>query len=251
MMVSRPPICHSIKSRQNWTRWVRQIEIFESNIRFNLVSNSLTWVSKMITDNWQHMFFTSQQRNLIFFHTHEIIHVMFIAILHMLLCYELLESVPMCTISLSNAFEAMSLLLNDHRPAFITKQFSRFFDQYNAQSVLKQLNEQDYYKLHQKLLHQPTQREKRLQAIPTDDVAQMPESMMRKKHGIRTFCMLLIISKADLVPHSGLSFELGGEHTFVDKDPKLPMWKWNFPPRVIEHWNNVLYTRRLQKNCWR
>ena len=75
----------------------------------------------------------------------------------------------------------MSLLLNDYPPAFITKHVSRFFDQYNAQSVLKQLNEQDYSKLHQKLLHQPTRREKQLQAIPTADVAQMPESLMRKK----------------------------------------------------------------------
>ena len=75
----------------------------------------------------------------------------------------------------------MSLLSNDDSPTFITKHVSRFFDQYNAQSVLKQLNEQDYYKLHQKLLHQPTRREKQLQAIPTDDVAQMPEPLMRKK----------------------------------------------------------------------
>ena len=75
----------------------------------------------------------------------------------------------------------MSLLLNDYPSAFITKHVSRFVDQYNAQSVLKQLNEQHYYKLHQKLFHQPTRREKQLQAIPTADVAQMPESLMRKK----------------------------------------------------------------------
>ncbi|CAF1369975.1 unnamed protein product [Didymodactylos carnosus] len=75
----------------------------------------------------------------------------------------------------------ISLLLNDYPPAFITKHVSRFFDQYNAQSVLKQLNEQDYSQLHHKLLHQPTRREKQLQAIPTDGVAQMLESLMRKK----------------------------------------------------------------------
>ena len=75
----------------------------------------------------------------------------------------------------------MSLLLNDYPSAFITKHVSRFVDQYNAQSVLKQLNEQHYYKLHQKLFHQPTRREKQLQAIPTADVAQIPESLMRKK----------------------------------------------------------------------
>ena len=73
----------------------------------------------------------------------------------------------------------MPLLLNDYPPAFITKHVSRFFDQYNAQSVLKQLNEQDYYKLHEKLLHQPTRREKQLQAT-TSDIPQIPESIMRK-----------------------------------------------------------------------
>ena len=117
----------------------------------------------------------------------------------------------------------MSLLLNDYPPAFIIKHVSRFFDQYNAQSVLKQLKEQDYYKLHQKLLHQPTRREKQLQATPADDVAQMPESLMRKKHGIRTSCMLRISSKVDLVLPLGPCFEPGGKNTFVGKGPKLPM----------------------------
>ena len=74
----------------------------------------------------------------------------------------------------------MSLLLNDYPPAFITKHIGQFFEEYNPQSVFKQLNEQDYSKLHQKLLHQPTRREKQLQAIPADDVAQIPESLMRK-----------------------------------------------------------------------
>jgi hypothetical protein len=111
----------------------------------------------------------------------------------------------------------MSLLLNDYPPAFITKHVSRFFDQYNAQSVLKQLNEQAYDKLHQKLLHQPTRHEKQLQATTTD-IPQMPQSLMRKKLGIRTSCMLRISSKADLVLPSDPSFELGGKNTFVDKD---------------------------------
>ena len=75
----------------------------------------------------------------------------------------------------------MSLLLNDYPPAFITKHITRFFDQYNAQLVLKQLNEQDYYNLHQKLLHQPTRREKQLQATTTTDIPQIPDSLMRKK----------------------------------------------------------------------
>ena len=69
----------------------------------------------------------------------------------------------------------MPLLLNDYPPAFITKHTSRFFDQYNAQSVLKQLNEQDYYNLHQKLLHQSTRREKQLQTTTTTNILQIPE----------------------------------------------------------------------------
>ena len=75
----------------------------------------------------------------------------------------------------------MSLLLNDYPPAFISKHVSRFFEQYNAQSVLKQLNEQDYDKLHQKLLHQPTHCEKQLQTTTTTDIPQIPQSLMSKK----------------------------------------------------------------------
>ena len=74
----------------------------------------------------------------------------------------------------------MSLLLNDYPPAFITKHVTRFFHQYNAQSVLAQLDEQRYHHSHEKLLHQPTRREKQLQTTPTD-IAQIPESLMRKK----------------------------------------------------------------------
>ena len=117
----------------------------------------------------------------------------------------------------------MSLLLNDYPPALVTKHISRFFDHDNAQSVLKQLNEQDYFKLHQKLLDQPARRAKQLQATPVDDVAQMPESLMRKRHGIRISCMLRISSKVDFVLPLGPPFELGGKYTFAGKDPKLPM----------------------------
>ena len=74
----------------------------------------------------------------------------------------------------------MSLLLNDYPPAFITEPISRFSDRYNARSALKPLSEQYYYKLHQKLLHQPTRREKQLQVVSTD-IAQIPDSLMRKK----------------------------------------------------------------------
>ena len=62
-----------------------------------------------------------------------------------------------------------------------------------------------------------------------------PSHWWRKKHGLQTSCMLHISSKVDLVLPSGPSFELGGKNTFVAKDLKLPMWKWNSHPRVIEH----------------
>ena len=57
----------------------------------------------------------------------------------------------------------MSLLLNYYPSALITKHLRRFFDQCNAQSMLSQLDEQCYHDLHEKLLHQPTRREKQLQ----------------------------------------------------------------------------------------
>ena len=71
----------------------------------------------------------------------------------------------------------MSLLLNDYPSAFITKHLRRFFDQYNAQSVLKQLNEQDYSKLHQKLVHQPTRREKQRGCFTAARVTDEKKSM--------------------------------------------------------------------------
>ena len=68
MMVSWPPICHSIKSRLNRTLLNREIKIFESNTSFNRVSNSLMWLSEMTMDNWQHLFSTNQQQSPTFFH---------------------------------------------------------------------------------------------------------------------------------------------------------------------------------------
>ena len=77
----------------------------------------------------------------------------------------------------------MSLLLNGYPPAFITKHVSRFFDQYNAQSVLKQLNEQDYYQLHQKVLHQRTRRVKQRRCC-TDALVTDEEKSMESKHPV-------------------------------------------------------------------
>ena len=64
----------------------------------------------------------------------------------------------------------MSLLLNNYSPNFISKQFHRFFHLNNTISVLNQLNEEVYHTLHQKLLYQPTRREKQLHIMMQDPV---------------------------------------------------------------------------------
>jgi hypothetical protein len=74
----------------------------------------------------------------------------------------------------------MALLLNEYPPAFISKYFNRFFELNNAVPVLKQLDAQAYHELHQKLLHQPTRREKEYQDMSTD-IDQIPEKLRKCK----------------------------------------------------------------------
>ena len=74
----------------------------------------------------------------------------------------------------------MALLLNEYPPAFISKYFNRFFELNNAAPVLKQLDAQVYHELHQKLLYQPTRREKELQGMTTD-IDQIPERLRKCK----------------------------------------------------------------------
>jgi hypothetical protein len=74
----------------------------------------------------------------------------------------------------------ISLLLNEYPSVFITKHFNRFFELNNAMPVLNQLDAQVYHELHQKLLHQPTRREKQLQAMPTEN-DQIPEILQKSK----------------------------------------------------------------------
>lgn len=64
----------------------------------------------------------------------------------------------------------ISLLLNSYPPYFVTQQFSRFFNVNNAMSVLQELNQHIYTRLHQNLLHQPTRREKQLQTMMQDPI---------------------------------------------------------------------------------
>jgi hypothetical protein len=63
----------------------------------------------------------------------------------------------------------LSLLLNNYPPEYISKHFHRFFVINNAMPVLKHLDTQTYYQLHQKLLHQPSRREKQLITMIQDN----------------------------------------------------------------------------------
>ena len=49
----------------------------------------------------------------------------------------------------------VTLLLSEYPPNVISNQFLRFFQVNQAESVFKQLDEQAYQRLHQKVLHQP------------------------------------------------------------------------------------------------
>ncbi|CAF1255117.1 unnamed protein product [Rotaria sordida] len=56
-----------------------------------------------------------------------------------------------------------TLLLNDYPPRFISYHFKQFFKNNNASSLMEQLDEAMYGKLHRQLLLQPTRREKQQQ----------------------------------------------------------------------------------------
>ena len=53
-----------------------------------------------------------------------------------------------------------TLLLNGYPPQFISYHFKQFFEKNNVMSLMEQLNEVVYGKLHRQLLVQPTRREK-------------------------------------------------------------------------------------------
>ena len=74
----------------------------------------------------------------------------------------------------------MTLLLNEYPPAFISEHFHRFFQLNDAVPVLTKLDATVYHALHQKLLHQPTRREKELQGMNTA-IDQIPDELMRRK----------------------------------------------------------------------
>ncbi|CAF3432854.1 unnamed protein product [Rotaria socialis] len=64
----------------------------------------------------------------------------------------------------------MSLLLNNYPPKLIKRQFHRFFTSNDAMSVWNNLDEALYRRLHQRLLQQPTRREKLLKNMLRDPI---------------------------------------------------------------------------------
>ena len=64
----------------------------------------------------------------------------------------------------------MSFLLNNYPPTFIRKQFHRFFEFNDAMLVWQELDETAYHRLHQRLLNQPTRREKLLRTMLQDPI---------------------------------------------------------------------------------
>ncbi|CAF1102012.1 unnamed protein product [Rotaria sordida] len=75
----------------------------------------------------------------------------------------------------------MSLLLNSYPPIFITKQIYRFFQLNNVMPVLNQLNDPVYHRQHQKLLYQPTRREKQLHLMTQDPIRSPTPILLQHK----------------------------------------------------------------------
>ncbi|KAF9761757.1 hypothetical protein NGRA_2406 [Nosema granulosis] len=64
----------------------------------------------------------------------------------------------------------VSLLLNGYPPNFITKQFHRLIHSNHGMPMLELMNEHDYHRIHQTLLHQPTRREQQLNKMSKDPI---------------------------------------------------------------------------------
>ena len=94
---------------------------------------------------------------------------------HMSIPYEaLLRAVRLCsdvhTFDNERLYIEVMLLINGYPPRFLRRHFDRFFRLNQADQVLTKLDAQQYGKLHEKLLHLPTQRERaRRQRTAVDD----------------------------------------------------------------------------------
>jgi len=70
----------------------------------------------------------------------------------------------------------LTLLLNAYPPRFVSYHFKQFFQQNNAMSLMEQLDESVYKELHQKLIHQPTRREREHQEMISNQKQQQQSS---------------------------------------------------------------------------
>ena len=67
----------------------------------------------------------------------------------------------------------MSLLLSDYPPTVITNQFLRFFQVHRAEHLLKQVDQEAYHQLHQRVLYQTTSKSKKPER-PLEDLMTKP-----------------------------------------------------------------------------
>jgi hypothetical protein len=81
----------------------------------------------------------------------------------------------------------VSLLLCQYPPKFITNQFLRFFQVNNAMSVLKELDQTVYQRLHQRLINTTTKKEKKLNDSMKDPV-KYPVALQKKPWDTTVMC---------------------------------------------------------------
>lgn len=74
----------------------------------------------------------------------------------------------------------LTLLLNEYPQKFISKQFQRFFHLNEAVDVFSKLDEQAYRLLHEKLLQQPSRREKQYSTMIQDHNNDLPTVLKKK-----------------------------------------------------------------------
>ena len=75
----------------------------------------------------------------------------------------------------------LTLLLNGYPPRFVSYYLKQFFEQNNASSIITQSDNNTYIELHQKLLNQPTRRERELRNIISDPTQFSPNLLEQRQ----------------------------------------------------------------------
>ena len=75
----------------------------------------------------------------------------------------------------------LTLLLNGYPPRFVLYYLEKFFEQNNVISSMQQLDNNTYIELHQKLLHQPTRREREVRNIISDPTEFSPNPLEQRQ----------------------------------------------------------------------